>query len=388
MSDKKKKVVKTPKQKHVSAMPKPKPLTKPKGGVAVGRNGQATSAEIKVVARPSPSVDHGGLAAHQELKSYIGDWCKAVKAGSQVPHPGIIGPSGKGKTEIIKATLTAHFGIEGKGWLYGGPTIQPANAHILLYKASQVPHGEDCLLIFLDDTLSLFDQVMGRRWLFGVLEHKKWRCASYETKEMRKKNAPAPEQVWTNSPIIFASNRVAARAGNSQVQAILDRMRLKSFVPSALDTHRYVATWFWNQEIHDGFGSYLPYVKDLSCRLYTDCWHEMLMGQDWRKLIRAECYSEEDRTGVAIRLLMDDKNFPNDHQKALEMERIGKGAYGWDCRTCERLLKDLRARRWLGVVPRYTVQGKPPSTERPPEAIQSPPDEAEPDEEQVADEKE
>jgi hypothetical protein len=74
-------------------------------------------------------------------------------------------------------------------------------------------------------------------------------------------------------------------------------MRRKPFDPSALDTHRYVATWFWNQEIHDGVGSYLPYIKDLSCRLYTDCWHEMLMGQDWKKLIR-ECVAWRNQGGA------------------------------------------------------------------------------------------
>jgi hypothetical protein len=354
--------------------PKNEPSTKAKKGVSPAKNAQVTSAElkptteIKVVARPSPSVDHGAMVTHEEFISYIENWCKAIKSGNQVPHLGIIGPFGKGKTEIIQATLTAAFGPEGEGWLYGGPTIQPANAHILLHEASLVPPGEDCLPIFFDDPLSLFDQNLGLRWLFSVLEHKKWRMASYETKEMRKNNAPAPPHVWTNSPIIFASNRVATRAGNSQVRAILDRMRLKSYDPSAINTHRYAATWFWDQEIHDSIGSYLPYNKDLSCRLYTDCWHEKMMGQDWTKLIQAECYSEEDRTGVAIRLLLDDENFPNDHQKALEMERIGKGVYGWDCRTCERVLKDLRARHRLGSVTRYTVEGKPPSTERPTEA--------------------
>jgi hypothetical protein len=35
--------------------------TKPQGGAGAAKNAEATSAEIKVVARPSPSVDHGGL---------------------------------------------------------------------------------------------------------------------------------------------------------------------------------------------------------------------------------------------------------------------------------------------------------------------------------------
>jgi hypothetical protein len=67
MSDKQKKVVKKPKpKKHVSGKPEPRPSTKPKGGGGAAKNAAATSAEIKVVARPSPSVDHGGLAAHEE----------------------------------------------------------------------------------------------------------------------------------------------------------------------------------------------------------------------------------------------------------------------------------------------------------------------------------
>jgi hypothetical protein len=106
-------------------------MQEPKKPVGQGAEVKAEGS-VPLAPRPSPLAD-GGLGTHEELGSYLADWCQAIKWGRQVPHPCVLGPKGKGKTKLIELALTAAFGPRGAGWLYAGPTTQPADAHARLY---------------------------------------------------------------------------------------------------------------------------------------------------------------------------------------------------------------------------------------------------------------
>ena len=65
--------------------------------------------------------------------------------------------------------------------------------------------------------------------------------------------------------------------------AILDRRHVYYFDPPALDRHRYVATWFHDQEIHDFVGAHLHLVNDLTARTYNLLDQKKRPRHDWKQ---------------------------------------------------------------------------------------------------------
>lgn len=219
---------------------------------------------------------------------------------------------------------------------------------------------------FFNDPYSLVDGHDGQELLLQFCDTVAHKVVKRNTKEMRKKNAPAPTEYITSSRSIFALNKLGKQSSIIR-RALVSRADVRIlFTPSFLEVHRYVAGWFWDQEIHDYIGSVMPYLTRPDCRIY-DCVadRQKQAGLDWRRAVRAYCFHPDSEEATLVRLMIEN---PKDKKADVirKMVGLGVGSQASLYRHFDRLYADLKERVGLKSVPRYVCQGKRPKEPPPP----------------------
>ena len=151
-------------------------------------------------------------------------------------------------------------------------------------------------------------------------------------------------------------NRFLASKNDHFYAAILDRGHVFYFDPPALERHRYVATWFHDQEIHNFVGANLHLVNNLTARTYNLLDQKKRAGHDWRQYF----YDRFCHTTVlqAVQQLENDNSFRSVDHRVQEFVRRGLG-----CRRTYFNYKDeLSLTGQLQIAPAkpLLVQGTPP----------------------------
>ena len=161
----------------------------------------------------------------------------------------ICGSSGIGKTTILKQALI------GQQFGFIKANAQPFGLYCEGWKHRNQP-------LLIDDADQLNTSASGKRLIKSMCDTEAWRLVTWQTSTlMNKKNAPAPTQYWTNSKICVLSNEWYIKDGDVHSQAVGDRGMTYLFAPTALEIHRYTATWFWDQQIFDTVAKYLPWLR-------------------------------------------------------------------------------------------------------------------------------
>lgn len=165
------------------------------------------------------------------------------------------------------------------------------------------------------------------------------------------------------------SNEWYVKDGDVHSEAVGDRGMTYLFAPTALEIHRYTATWFWDQEIFDSVAKHLPYIKNPSCRLYYRAWQEKNAGGRWLDVILNQIYTDEDTEAKVLSLM----HVHGQDTKKMSEEFIASG--DGSRATFYRYHKDLAERSELQSVEHIKVKGKPPKDGPDPMAAQDDDDE-------------
>lgn len=210
-------------------------------------------------------------------------------------------------------------------------------------------------LVLLDDADQLNDSPSGKRLLKQIGQNDQWKKVSWMTKAMTGPSAPAPQTYWTSSKVCIITNKWEFRGGDVHTSAVEDRGHCYIFDPSALEIHRFVSSWFWDQEIFDSVAKVLPFLRKPSCRLYVKLAEQKAARDDWRKYLLNFLYTEEDTEYHAVRILGD----PSYRTTDARVSAFVRGGYGSRA-TWFRYAADLRERCKLTDIPRIQVAGRPP----------------------------
>lgn len=257
----------------------------------------------------------------------------------------VAGGPGLAKSTMFRDALESAGG--GYCWLEANTT--PFAAYCKLWERRNLP-------VLIDDADVLHEEAAGKRLMKQFCDTTPWRRLSWESRSTQGDKAPAPPEFFTSSRVCVITNHWQFGLGDAHTAAIEDRGHCAVFNPTAREVHRFVAGWFWDQQVHDFVGQHLPYIRRPSCRLYTKTWEVKQAEDDWRSYVLDHLYAENDLEFHILQLLAEDSMSSN-NARAAAFVRAGHGSRA----TFYRHLADLEQRRGLREIELLPVCGTPPT---------------------------
>ena len=205
------------------------------------------------------------LTQGTQITTYAELQDKAIKfAQGKLDPILLIGRPGVGKSHTWQDALKEEVGIlkHGEtevpqyGWINNVATAW--GLYNELYRHRDEP-------FVIDDVHGLQNSSQAVSLLKAATGKLKPRKVSWVTDKTKKPGAP-PSEFETTSPITIIAN--AWTTTNENVFALEDRALCYEFEPTAQEIHRYVATWFDDQETLDWVGKRLQFIPNLSIRHY------------------------------------------------------------------------------------------------------------------------
>jgi hypothetical protein len=203
----------------------------------------------------------------------------------------LLGRPGTGKSEEAKRVVGE---VRGNNAFYHreAGNLTP----LALYLDAYHHRGQPLLL---DDVVDDFlgpNAGVGRRILLGLGSSGAFKQVSYGTTSSRLGDVPSV--YWTSSPLLIIRNRTDVD------DACLSRAVTVFFDPPNAEIHRYTATWFWDQEIHDWFGRNISALGPIDVRWLVEAASHKRGHLDWRHLIMT-AHGIDPALAAVIRLEMD-----------------------------------------------------------------------------------
>jgi hypothetical protein len=137
-------------------------------------------------------------------------------------------------------------------------------------------------LVVFDDAEGLWRSDNGKHLMRQLTQHSVHKYVQWLSTAKELERNGIPNRFTTTSKCVFLMNRFVASDNDHFYEAILDRGHVFYFDPPALERHKYVATWFHDQEIHDYVGANLHLVNNLTARTYNLLDQKKRAGHDWR----------------------------------------------------------------------------------------------------------
>jgi hypothetical protein len=241
------------------------------------------------------------LRTYQELQQYA-----AAFAKGHLNLLLIFGPPGVGKTRALREAL--HGPV---CWI--GGQVTPLGIYLLAYQHRHQP-------MVLDDVDGLYADRTGIRLLKSLCQTEKTKTLSWHTETPALQRLGVPQQFRTTSRLALIGNDW--RTLNADVAALEDRGHVLQFAPTALEVHRQAAQWFWDQEIFDLIGAYLPLLERPSLRSYTHAWELKQAGLDWRQAVLCRCLSG---VALAVAQLRANPAFTSEQERVRVFVESGAG---------------------------------------------------------------
>jgi len=203
------------------------------------------------------------ISTYEELQRAIEHFAAAANNIILVGEPGLA------KTSIVKRA------INGSGKHLDG-NLSAFEFYKLLYQ-----HQDE--LFVLDDVDSLYGDRAFIRLLKQACQTTPVKTVSWRTRHSDLGDEGVPVEFETKSRFVIIANDW--RTLNRNVAAIEDRGLLIDFAPSPEDIHKYVETWFDDQEVLDFVWKWLPYVRTVSARLYITASQLREGNLDWQRTV-------------------------------------------------------------------------------------------------------
>jgi hypothetical protein len=259
----------------------------------------------------------------------------------------VVGLPGIGKSEIFKAGMHKH--PERSHYLEGN--TKPLATYIEAWR-----HRHK--LFILDDAEGLYASENGKHLIRQLTQHSVYKYIQWLSTAKELEQNDVPSHFTTTSKCAFLMNRFLTSSTDRFYDAILDRGHVFYFDPPLLERHRYAASWFHDQEIHDYVGAHLHLVNNLTARTYNLLDQKKRAGHDWhRYFLDRFCHNSVLQV---VQQLENDGSYETVEAKANEFVRWGFGCR----RTYFNYKEELTASGQLRIEPvrPIAVQGTPPET--------------------------
>ncbi len=282
----------------------------------------------------------------------------------------VIGPPGIGKSETFRQLALQH--LERCHYLEGN--TKPLATYMECYR-----HRHK-LLVF-DDAEGLWASENGKHLLRQLTQHCRNKYVQWLSTVRDLDRQKIPTSFHTTSKCAFLMNRFVTNDQFSE--AILDRGHVFYFDPPAPERHKYVATWFHDQQIHDFIGSHLHLASDITARTYNLLDQKKHAGHDWKQYFFDRfCH---DSVLLAVQQLENDKSYRTVEDRINEFARRGLGCR----RTYYNYKNELSSSGQLTIAPSkpIPVQGEPPEPFNRDELLRRRAEKMEEADEEVIDEK-
>ena len=258
----------------------------------------------------------------------------------------IIGPAGIGKSQHFRQRAAK----------------QPERCHYIEGNTKPLATYMECwrqlhkLLVF-DDSEGLWASENGRHLMRQLTQHDLNKLVQWLSTVKDLERNGVPNHFTTTSKCAFLMNRFVAGNADDFYAALLDRGQVFYFDPPVLDRHKYVATWFHDQEIHDFVGANLHLVDSLTARTYNLLSQKKRAGHDWKQhFFNRFCHGS---VLEVVQQLENDGSYKSVEDRVKEFIRRGLG-----CRRSYFNYKDeLSASGQLTIKPvkPIPVKGEPPA---------------------------
>ncbi len=254
------------------------------------------------------------LRAYAEFESYLVDFTVG-----RYPFLWIVGRPGISKTESLQAALRGR-----QAYYRKGGQLTPLQFYIDCFHYQGQP-------IILDDAEHLLDSRLGARLVSALGDTSPTKQMSYATTSHALNGVPPVFS--TTSSLCIVANRATGD------EAILSRAVVLYFDPTNSELHRAVASWYWDQEIHDWFGQHVNRLRAFEPRWYLIAFQDKSVGRDWRRIaIKAHAL---DRTSAIIQDVEADATYTNRESKADRYVELMAGGRGASRATYFRLRRRL-----------------------------------------------
>lgn len=198
---------------------------------------------------------------YDELESYV-----AAFAAGHLRLMLVCGPPGVGKSYAVRRAVG-----DAAAWVDGNATAFGVYCHA--YTNLDRP-------IVLDDVDRFYRDRNGMRLLTVLCQSDNGSWVSWETDAKRLRTENIPRRFYTSSRVCLVTN-AWDRVG-PEVRALEDRGHFLVFTPSAVEVHRRVAEWYWDQEVYDAVAAELSLYVNHSFRTYIRASEAKAAGLDWR----------------------------------------------------------------------------------------------------------
>jgi hypothetical protein len=243
------------------------------------------------------------LKCYSELESYLVHFACGV-----YPFIWLTGRPGVGKTE------TAQAGVRNrKAMFIKSGHVTPLGLYRACYE-----HLNEPIILDMDEVESLVRNADGRRLLLALGESKREKQVQWLTTSTLL--GQTPTRYETTSPLCIIANETTS------IAAIQSRALMLFFDPTNEEVHRYAASWFWDQTVHDWFGRHHTRLRPLDVRWYVGAYHDRLAGRDWAHLALkhyalnpAECHVQD---------LENDPAYPTRNDKERRFRELMAGTKG------------------------------------------------------------
>lgn len=276
----------------------------------------------------------------------------ALFAQGKYPFVILVGKSGKGKTEIVKAGMEqAGLDIHDheKGYGYHRGRLSGLDFYKWLYKFRDRP-------IVIDDTPDMWRERHIPALTQAVCEtvnearYVCWRTSHPDIGfgENSRGEARTPPDFYTTSPVLIITNDWSS--ANETIRSVENRATQSIvFAPSHEDTHFiYVPTWFdTSSPVYSFIGEYLDVMPNLHCRYYFHGGKMRVNEPDyWQEDLLSMMLPESARSVIIFRKLNKDDRFDADVDRIREFTRLGAGSPA----TWKRIKSELGLSRKNRVV--------------------------------------
>jgi hypothetical protein len=269
------------------------------------------------------------ITEYSELLDYLTNFARRI-----YHFVWLEGHPGTGKSERVRITLSKILGD--KFYHIKSGSITP----LALYKQCH-KHQNEPIVLDLDELESMLQNSNGRRLLLALGESKPKKLLSWETTS--RALGETPEAFETSSSLCVIANEPP------RYRHIRSRAVKLLFQPSNLELHKYAATWFWDQEIHNFVGSHLQRLEQLDLRSYVHAYADKLASKDWGRIL-LQAYSA-DLAEVIVQDLHRDPAFPRRKDKVRRFVELMRGRPGGSPSNYGVIRKRLQEAKRLEVQP-------------------------------------
>jgi len=218
----------------------------------------------------------------------------------------VVSRGGLGKTFIAEEALIEHGPLSFTGH------VTPMSMYKEIFIRTR--EEKDFILIF-DDVDTLFNNKTNVALLKQICDTREEKTIKYNTSSPMLKAVPS--EFETSCKVLMLMNSLESE--DKDMQALMTRAHLISFVPSDIEILRHLKTFGREKDILEFINIYAPFSKKLNLRIYRRAEELKLAGLEWKPIVISEL--DVDKRLFEINFLLTKYKSDTDREKNFSESR-------------------------------------------------------------------